>query len=235
MKTSILSRLLFIISVMAITALSLSIFFELRKERGIEVRIKEIDEINESLACGEGRMMDMEGNEYETVKIDFQCWMAENIKTTVDFRGLEIERYCYNDDLENCQLYGGLYSWENAAVICPSGWRLPGDEDFKELEMVLGMEREEIDTTGWRGAPMGDLLKDISWDGTGEFGFNALPGGFRSLSGGYQGIGKQAYFWGTAFSEEESWRRFFYSEESGIFRGFISRDFAFSVRCIKNY
>ncbi len=210
------------------------IYLDLKNDRERESMLEKVAEINRSLVCGRDKMIDMEGNEYDTVEIDFQCWMAENMKSGTDAWGNAIERYCYEDDPINCDRYGGLYSATTAETICPHGWRIPGDDDFKDMERTLGLEPPELDTNGWRGESVGEVLKDRSWDGTGESGFNALPGGLMRSDGRSQWIGEQAHFWGVRFSSEESWRRFLHSDEERIFRGVAIRDLRFSVRCLKN-
>jgi uncharacterized protein (TIGR02145 family) len=120
-------------------------------------------------------MTDDEGNTYGTVQIGGQCWMAENINigTMLSAATTEpntadniIEKWCYNNDANNCALYGGLYNWNEAMRgsnvagargLCPSGWHIPTDAEYNILEKtVLGV----IDspnpqyscgfTTGWR-------------------------------------------------------------------------------------
>jgi len=98
-----------------------------------------------------------EGKLYPTVKIGNQCWFAENLNigTRIDhkdeneepqFQGTScdnIEKYCYDDDDDNCEIYGGLYQWdqamcgeteERAQGICPDGWHIPSHDDWTTLE-----------------------------------------------------------------------------------------------------
>ncbi len=195
--------------------------------------LEKVETRNQELVCGRDKMIDMEGNEYATVETDFYCWMAENIRIETDNHGNFVDRYCYDEDPVNCKLYGGLYDWDTATIICPPGWRLPGDDDFKDMEVFLGMPRNEVDTTGWRGSPVGDMIKDVSWDGTGEFGFRSLPAGFMNPVGIFEGLGDHAHFWGSGFSGDRAWRRYLHSNESRISRLVAYKNFAFSVRCIK--
>ncbi len=71
-----------------------------------------------------------------------------------------IEKYCYNDVPANCETYGGLYQWDEIMQytttpgvqgICPSGWHLPTGEEWKQMEMALGMSQSEADLYNWRG------------------------------------------------------------------------------------
>jgi len=84
------------------------------------------------------------------VMIGEQCWMAENLNIGEMIDGSQsmtengiIEKYCYDNDPENCETYGGLYQWDemmeyvtDTAVqgICPAGWHLHTDHEWKVLE-----------------------------------------------------------------------------------------------------
>jgi len=90
---------------------------------------------------------DIDGNFYPSVIIGNQEWMAENLRVTRDANGNDITRYCYNNDVTNCDLYGGLYTWHtvmngatssntnpsNVQGICPTGWHVPSDAEWTEL------------------------------------------------------------------------------------------------------
>jgi uncharacterized protein (TIGR02145 family) len=87
---------------------------------------------------------DIDGNQYNTVMIGGQCWMKENLKTLHDPAGNKIMRYCYEHNLNNCELYGGLYLWNTlmngesssdsipsgVQGICPDGWHVPSDAEW---------------------------------------------------------------------------------------------------------
>ena len=57
---------------------------------------------------------------------------------------------------------GRLYLWQTALIACPTGWHLPGDEEWKTLEMYLGMSQSEADDISWRGTDEGTKLKSTS-------------------------------------------------------------------------
>lgn len=99
---------------------------------------------------------DDEGNVYETVRINNQCWMKSNLNIGVRIDGDEnpedngvVEKWCYDDKESNCDEYGGLYRYEEAMNwqiveggrgICPEGWYIPTDDDWVSLTNFLGGE-----------------------------------------------------------------------------------------------
>ena len=148
-----------------------------------------------------GNVTDIDGNVYQTVKIGDQWWMAENLKVIHYQNGDGITKlpnntvwstygegaYCnYDNNDSNADIYGSLYNWyavNDSRNIAPDGWHVPTDEEWKELEMFLGMSQSEANGTGWRGTDEGSKLKATSgwsgFNGTNESGFSALPGGSR--------------------------------------------------------
>ena len=105
-------------------------------------------------------------NGIEFVRIGEQVWMAKNMDTDVS------GSFCYKGDSLNCKKYGRLYTWDAAQKVCPDGWRLPTENDFRQLrEYARGADEKNI----------ASVLKSPEWDSLGrKNGFNALPGGYRS-------------------------------------------------------
>jgi hypothetical protein len=97
---------------------------------------------------------DIDGNPYTTVRIDDQCWMAENLKTTRYAGGSIIkEAYVVDGDENNAVMWGRVYTWHavsKPAGICPTGWRVASDEDYQKLEITMGMNPKTAEETGWR-------------------------------------------------------------------------------------
>ena len=175
--------------------------------------------------CEYGSFTDVrDGQEYKTVKIGSQTWMAENLnyKTASSF--------CYYDDEEYCNKYGRLYLWKATVDVCPDGWHLPTENEFRTL----------IETVGGDSIA-GRVLKSASgWDsadrnGTDAFGFTALPAGERDYVGNFFSEGGFANFWGSteAGPEQAANMRISHSYESAYIYA-SGKDYAFSVRCIKN-
>jgi uncharacterized protein (TIGR02145 family) len=137
---------------------------------------------------------------------------------------------------------------ESTRGVCPSGWHLPSDEEWKILEMAIGMSRESADSIGWRGDDEGGKLKQAGtefWEypnegATNETGFTALPGGFLDVTevveqDKFKGIGTTATFWTTTTSGEFSayYHHLDYSTAK-IFHttGYMGN--ATPVRCVKD-
>lgn len=131
-----------------------------------------------------GVVYDAQGNEYKTVKIGEQIWMAENLN-------LEISgSWCYENKPSNCKKYGRLYTWKAAMENCPDGWHLPSKTEWKTLINAVG----EPSTTGSK------LKSSYGWyrdNGTDAFGFSALPAGLRYDDGSYDYEGTGAQFWSS--------------------------------------
>lgn len=202
---------------------------------------------------------DVEGNEYSTVKIGDQIWMAENLKTTkfaddseityveetAAWTSLDGPAYCWyeTNPTTNKDLYGGLYNWYAASTdgICPTGWHVPTDEEFTKLEITLGLPQEDANSYGWRDVEHGSKMKSSTgWKegetGSNSSGFTALPGGYRYyLDGSYQGLNSYAYWWSsTEYDAEIGWYRRLDGNNEGVYRGSTNKEAGKAIRCIKD-
>ncbi len=200
------------------------------------------------------------GQWYVTVQIGSQCWMAENLNVGTRIDGSQdqqenptVEKYCYNDDVNECDTYGGLYQWNEmmqystqvgAQGICPDGWHLPSDEEWKILEgnadTQYGVGDPEWDgSSRFRGYDAGKRLKSttgwIANTGTDVFGFTALGGGYRSTGGTFGDLTINGSFWSSKeLDSNGAWNRRFGHDSDEIYRGHYSKDNGFSVRCLKD-
>lgn len=203
---------------------------------------------------------DYDGNVYRSVTIGNQVWMAENLKVThyrngdpIPFvtdggawAGLATGAYCeYDNNVANVATYGRLYNLYAAVDprnIAPEGWHVPSDDEWKQLEMYLGMNQVEADIEGWRGTDEGGKLKEVGtthWNNpnegaTNETGFSALPGALRSNSGDFYDIGIVAYIWSSTEIGGNAWRRGIFHYSSWIHRGRYFKRGGFSIRCVKD-
>ncbi len=184
-----------------------------------------------------------------------QILKVEDQGTWFDF-GLDDQAYCWYDNiLTHGYIYGALYTWGAAlngaegsdAIpsgvqgVCPDGWHLPSDRQWKQLEMSLGMSQEEVDAEKWRGTTEGGKMKREGtqfWESpntgaTNESGFNALPGGFRHGSGEFMSMGISARFWSTS-QNGYGWFRGLDNNTSSINRDYSGFYRGYSIRCIKD-
>ena len=179
------------------------------------------------------------GKWYTTVEIGNQCWMNENLNITTSSGS-----WCYDDDDANCDIYGRLYSWGQALNVCPEGWHLPSDDEWKILEGTVDSQYEVGDAiwNGWgnRGADAGKRLKSTSgWNldgnGTDNFGFSALPASYREIDGTFQYLGNNAYFWTSQDMSDllATYRSIGYDTDK-IGRLSLEKTYGFSVRCVKD-
>lgn len=185
-------------------------------------------------------IMDIEGNFYTTVQIGEQTWMQQNLRVefTPDSSGIESFLYDNNPDYE--ETYGRFYTWdvamngstaENSQGICPDGWHIPSDEEWKELEIHLGMTRQEADMTNtWRGSGAGTKLAQ-----GGESGYEALFAGRRTNYGTYSLFGSYEYMWTSTEYGQYAWRRCLEKGVSTVGRwNTFPKTYGFSVRCVKD-
>lgn len=190
---------------------------------------------------GQEVVKDVDGNIYNTVKIGNQTWMQENLHVTHAPDGSEITGYAYINNPESIKKYGLLYTWdvsmngsknEGAQGICPVGWHIPSDDEWKQLEMALGMTSAEADMANtWRGSPAGTMLI-----AGGSSGYNAQLGGRRSSGGAFSLKGRMEYVWtSTESGNSLAWRRCLdiYSSEVGRWDTF-PKSYGFSIRCVKD-
>jgi len=172
------------------------------------------------------------------------------------------DAYCYCDNLSsNANVYGALYTWaaamgDNAVSsntnpsgvqgACPTGWHLPSDNEWKQLEMQLGMSQSEADQSGFRGTDQGSQLAGDSslWNSGsletnaqfGISGFTASPGSNRypNNSASFYSLGIIGYWWSSTESNNSACFREVYYNNSEVRRDNYNKSYGFSVRCLKD-
>lgn len=194
---------------------------------------------------------------------DAKCWFTENLRTTTDVNGVAIPevtdgqswgsttspaRCSYDNDVNNVTDYGYLYNWyaiENSN-ICPTGWHVPTDSEWKLLETSSAqMPRSELNSTSYRG------ISQVSGEFIGPNGTTDFSGEFGGIrvdnDGGFREFGSVGYYWtadqyNTIRSRyaNSAWHRAIFSNNSGIGRyrdtwqTSGSQGHGMSVRCIKD-
>ncbi len=182
------------------------------------------------------------GKTYKTVFIGTQCWLQENINIGTRIAASAeqtddgvIEKYCYNNDENNCNVYGGLYQWSEtmaykltpgAQGICPQGWHIPTLDEFNALKSFVNYD--------------GNVLKAVgqgSGEGSGNnlSGFSALLSGNRNYEGVFNNLLIGSYIWSsTEGSATEADGFSLYDTNSDIYLYYSSKKYGVSVRCLKN-
>lgn len=178
---------------------------------------KLVRKIPKEIVIEKGTVTDIDGNQYQTVKIGDQWWMAENLKVEHYRDGSLITEiptteadsvwaqslgaYCSFED----SIYGHLYNHfaiEDLNGIAPEGWHIPSDAEWKTLEKTIGMQQNQVDALAWRGTKEGEILMNkalAGWPqasvafGSNLYGFSALPGGCR-LQNGFTNTEKYRFF-----------------------------------------
>jgi uncharacterized protein (TIGR02145 family) len=199
--------------------------------------------------CQPETVRDIEGNEYKTVTIGSQVWMAENLKTTRYNDGTIIPMvtnydswasqtspaYCwYNNDSTNKEAYGAMYNWYavNTSKLCPKGWHVPADSEWLSLTTWFGDLRnvgnklKEEGTVHWKNPNSG---------ATNESGFTALPGGYRSYKGTFNWIRIAGYWWSATENPDSKIYFLQIRYKSGeVVRFYSEKANGFCVRCLQD-
>ncbi len=210
--------------------------------------------------CGLNTVRDYDGNTYNTVQIGSQCWMKENLKTTHYANGTSISSSSWSypgNSSSNKATYGLLYEF-NAVTrgtasssnpsgvqgICPTGWHVPSDAEWKQMEMEVGMSQSAADNTMWRGNIAARLCGNTGWTssstanaagntsaaGRNSSGFSALPAGDHNS----WNFKDNADFWTATDRGTGAWYRELDYNNAGVERYFAATGCDFSVRCVKD-
>jgi uncharacterized protein (TIGR02145 family) len=204
--------------------------------------------------CGNPLLDTRDGQAYNTVLIDSQCWMAENLNIGTMIPGNSymldngiIEKYCYNNNTANCEIYGGLYSWNEMMQyqltpgvkgICPDGWHLPTDVEFCTLTQYID-PTVDCNLIGWSGTDAGTKMKSTTgWydggNGTNLSGFTALPAGYCGFYGAFTDITIAATIWTSSHISNTGWYRAVNYSNTTVRRNTVVKTFGLSVRCVKD-
>ena len=211
------------------------------------------------VGCSESDVVSMDGLDYGVVTIGDQCWFTTNLRTTVYANGNSIAEIGNDDifdviwtgaaygaccvyqdalgDAFSLNTYGRLYNWyavDDARGLCPTGWHVPTDGEWTELE-------DYITSQGFYNWTEGTALKSTSgWsgggNGTDDFGFRALPGGLRRDDyGNFNHAGNNGYWWSSSPSGGDALARYLFNVYPYIVHSSGSNPrFGLSVRCLRD-
>ncbi|WP_289846765.1 fibrobacter succinogenes major paralogous domain-containing protein [Colwellia sp. E2M01] len=208
--------------------------------------------LNASQTNSQETVQDSDGNIYRTVKIGEQTWLAENLRTTTYQDGSKVNTgFIPDDDANNLLTYGRLYDWHDATDernICPKGFRIASDNDWKQLEKAIGISAQAVEQEGWRGendiaitlmAERPDtFFKSFDQSQVNKHQFSATPAGVK-LGNWYITQGMYTEFWtSSSASEKHAYARTLAYSWWNIHKGEIRREkltkrYMFSLRCVK--
>ena len=194
-----------------------------------------------------------EGQTYKTVTIGTQTWMAENLNYAPN-TGTFISCNTYD-----CSTYGRLYDWSTAMSlpsscnsstcsnqvqskhrgICPNGWHIPSNDDWDKLFRYV----DNVSGSGLYDSPTaGRYLKSTTgWNsggnGTNQYGFSALPGGYGYSGGSFGNVGDYGYWWSANEYDDDSYyaysRDMYYNYDRATWYSYDKSNL-FSVRCLQD-
>ncbi len=198
-------------------------------------------------SCGEILIDSRDSQQYPTIQIGTQCWMAKSINyddgcSSSTWTSNTDTRWCgcYNNDSSNCTTYGKLYQWsaamagsttEGAQGICPSGWHVPSSAEFVTLEnylggsSVAGGKLKQVGTTIWSSPNSG---------ANNSSGFTSLPAGYRYPNGGFGDFSLGNGIWTSYFSGSNGLNRGIFYNSAGSHSYMSPFSYSFSVRCLKD-
>lgn len=211
------------------------------------------DDMGRGPGDSHGRVQDEEGNSYHTIRIGNQIWLAENLRATRFQDGAGVRTgFIPDDDERNLLKYGRLYDWNDVfdkRNICPPGWRVASDDDWKVLEKTIGVPESQLNEEGWRGeddvaitlkAEQPDtLFRSFDQSQVNSYRFSATPAGVK-LGSWYITQGMYTEFWtGSEASGKEAYARtlaysWWNTHKGEIRRTRLKKSYMLSVRCVKN-
>ena len=219
---------------------------------------KEIAQLSSFIDCGYGSFIDTrpgaDNKDYKTVKIGGKTWLAENLNYAGSGGNVGV---CYNNQPDSCAKYGRLYTWIEAMQIgseysnsiygnansgnhqgiCPVGWRLPNDNDWDDLIRVAVPGH----TSGSNSTAGSKLKSQTGWQSysgissTDEFGFSALPGGYRFTDGSFYNVGNWGSWWSATENGAGNARyRYMGWDNDNVGGSWNSKSGGYSVRCLRD-
>ena len=197
--------------------------------------------------CGGQSSVVFDDYTYLLVVIGSECWFKENLRSDNYRNGDPIPgnlsnsqwysasqgaQAFYAGDPANLAVYGRLYNWHavnDARGLCPSGFHVPTDAEWTELELAFG-----------GSALAGHALKSSAtdsppWNGTNSSGFKGIPAGYRFSSNGlYYDLGNYTYLWSSSSNGTSAWGRGLATSNTLVYRTSFNVRYGFAVRCVKD-
>jgi len=180
---------------------------------------------------------------YDSIRTGTQIWLDQNLKTTkyndgtsipevtggTNWDALTTPAFCWYGNDESTY-HTVLYNWftVNTGKLCPDGWHVPTDADWTTLitfhggASIAGTKMREVGTAHWISPNTG---------ATNEYGFTALPGGFRDIDENFKNIYHHSYWWSsTEVSATNAYRQTIANYLDEIANMSDSKKMGFSIR-----
>jgi uncharacterized protein (TIGR02145 family) len=191
--------------------------------------------VSSIFVCGEDKVFDINGNDYITVKIGTECWMAENLNTGTRLATASndptdnsiVEKWCESDLSTNCDTQGGLYNWDEAMAyvetsgaqgICPNGWHIPTDA---ELDILVA---------NYPSASVGTELKL-----QGSSGFNFRETNRLNSDTNTYDMSNLLAMWTSTISSGNAYAHYTYTASADMSVTTVLQSYGEAVRCLKDY
>ena len=151
---------------------------------------------------------------YKVKEIGGVDWFVENLNYNDPEGSL-----CYDRDDANCKAFGRLYTQDAAKKACPDGYHLATDADWKKLEDYAGGAREAA-------------LK-LKSNGSDDYAFTAMFGGYANKSGIFTTMGEGAYFWTADVDADSRGKaRTMFASDKDVGSITVDPSFYLAVRCV---
>lgn len=211
-------------------------------------------------------MIDKGGKIYKTVKLGNQIWVVENLAYLPAVSSASVESpsekiyYIYDYEgtdvseakaTDNYTIHGVLYNWPAAMDCCPTGWHLPTDAEWTELENYLiengfnydgsttdnKVAKSMASNTLWLSSLLSGVPGNIL-SSNNSSGFSGTPSGGRyndGLSSFFESKGILGIWWSsTSNINSSSWSSYLINQSSNLGKsGSSVITNGYSVRCIK--